>query len=155
VFDAKTSAKIAYCGLYCPLCSFKAASETKDRQHLLAMPQHYAHLKEQSFEECACPGCKVQTDHCECRFGIKPCAEARGLLSCADCAEFPCEKINAFGHDGTPHHEDGLRNLQRIREVDYAVWLQEMDDLMYCRDGTRRSWYYRKGCSATILEDNK
>jgi hypothetical protein len=140
--DAETNAKIAYCGLYCPMCSFKVAAETEDRQHLLLMPERYAHLKEQSFEECACPGCKVQIDHCECRLGIKPCAETRNIISCADCTDFPCSKINSFGHDGTPHHEDALRNLHRIRESGYEVWLKEMEALTVCACGGRHSWYY-------------
>ncbi len=92
-------------------------------------------------EECACPGCKVQIDQCACNIGIKPCAEEKGLISCADCGDFPCEKSNTFGHDGTPHHEDGLRNLQRIREVGYEAWLEEMQALLYCGCGTRQSWY--------------
>lgn len=55
------------------MCSFVAAAETEDRQHLLAMPRRYDHLKEQSFAECSCIGCRDQVDNCHC--DMKPCAE--------------------------------------------------------------------------------
>lgn len=137
----KENERIAYCGLFCPMCSFVTAHETGDKKHLLAMPARYDHLKEQSFDECFCEGCRVQTDHCHCE--MKPCAENKGLLTCADCDGFPCEHISAFGNDGAPHHEDALRNLHRIKEVGYDVWLGEMEALMHCACGERQSWYHR------------
>ncbi len=140
----REEAKIAYCGLYCPMCSFETAAETNDTCHLQAMPERYDHLKEQSFEKCHCIGCKDQVDNCHC--DMKPCAEKRGITSCADCEDFPCPTIDAFGHDGAPHHEDGLRNLWRIKEVGYEKWLEEMEALTRCVCGKRQSWYYR--CSA-------
>lgn len=137
----KENAKIAYCGLYCPMCSSVVASETRERAHLLAMPETYGHLKERTFEECECIGCKDQVDKCHC--DMKPCAEKKGLLSCADCTDFPCRAINDFGHDGAPHHAGALRNLWRIKEAGYDQWLLEMESMMYCKCGTRQSWYYR------------
>lgn len=137
----KKSAKIAYCGLYCPMCSFVAASETKDRQHLLTMPERYKHFKQRTFEECECNGCREQADRCHCE--MKPCAEKKGIISCADCADFPCQAIDIFGNDGAPHHEEAFRNLWRIKEIGYEQWLKEMESLMYCECGMKQSWYHR------------
>ena len=137
----REGAKLAYCGLYCPMCSFVAAFETKDREHLLAMPEHYAHLKSRTLEECECPGCKDQVDKCHCE--MKPCAQEKGIATCADCAEFPCRAIDAFGRDGAPHHAQALANLWRIRELGYEQWLREMEALAVCSCGTRQSWYRR------------
>lgn len=136
----KDDARIAYCGLYCPMCSSAAAAETGDRRHLLAMPRMYDHLKQRTLEVCSCPGCRIQVDKCHCE--MKPCAEKKGLISCAECAAFPCETIDAFGQDGAPHHAEALQNLWRIKEVGYEKWLQEMDARMYCECGERQSWYY-------------
>ncbi len=137
----REGAKIAYCGLYCPMCSFNVAAETRDRSHLRAMPEKYGPMKEQSFDGCACIGCKDQTDNCHC--GMKPCAEKKGITSCADCADFPCPSIEAFGNDGVPHHAEGLRNLWRIKEVGYEAWQGEMEAQLHCQCGKRQSWYLR------------
>ena len=72
------NARIAYCGLYCPLCSFVAAAETKDREHLLAMPKRYDHLKQDTLEECGCAGCRDQVDRCRCK--MKPGGGSKGML---------------------------------------------------------------------------
>lgn len=140
-FILEGNEKIAYCGLYCPICSFETTFETKDTTHLLRMPDRYNHLKEQSIEECKCGGCKQQTDYCHC--DMKPCAEEKGYISCADCDDFPCETLKHFANDGVPHHKDALLNLYRIREVGYDQWLEEMKMLERCQCGTRQSWYYR------------
>lgn len=131
--------KIAYCGLYCPMCSFIAACETKDRAHLSAMPEQYDHLKQHTFEECACPGCREQQDRCHC--AMKPCAESKGFISCADCKDFPCQTITDFGDDGAPHHSQAVQNLWKIKEIGYDMWQQEMDSQCQCECGYRQSWY--------------
>lgn len=134
------NARIAYCGLYCPLCSFDVAAETGDRAHLEAMPEKYDHLKLRPLEECSCIGCRDQVDNCHC--DMKPCAEKRGHLTCADCGDFPCESITNFGNDGMPHHRDALQNLWRIKEVGYDRWLLEMEELTGRGCGKRWSWYH-------------
>ena len=136
----RESAKTAYCGLYCPMCSHLAAAETKDREHMLALPECYDHLKQRTFAECECAGCKDQVDKCHCE--MKPCAEKREITSCADCRDFPCSIIEAFGNDGAPHHAEALRNLWRIKEVGHGQWLKEMEARMYCVCGARQSWYH-------------
>ena len=134
--------RIAYCGIYCPMCSFVVACETKDRAHLSAIPSFYDHLKDQSLEDVEpCAGCRVQTDRCHC--DMKPCAESKGHFTCADCEEFPCDKITAFGFDGAPHHKEALQNLYRIREIGYDAWILEMDSKTKNEQGLRMSWYYR------------
>lgn len=142
----KDPEKIAYCGLYCPRCSYLVACETADRKHLLALPERYEASKQQPLEDCFCEGCRVQTDICHC--DMKPCAERKGLLTCADCKEFPCALITAFGQEDVPHHRDAVQNLYRIREVGYDQWLCEMEALAHCACGERQSWYYRcKSCN--------
>lgn len=135
------SARIAYCGLYCPMCAFVAAAGTRDRSHLTAMPDMYDYLKDRTLEACECAGCREQVDRCTC--AMKPCAAEKGLTSCADCADFPCRDINDFGQDGAPHHAEAVRNLWRIREVGYPQWLAEMESLVHCSCGARQSWYLR------------
>jgi len=63
---------VAFCGLYCGACG--------------------AYLRER------CPGCAGNEKASWCR--IRACCKEKGILSCADCTEFPdamdCTKFNNF-----------------------------------------------------------
>ena len=137
----KNNDSIAYCGLYCPMCSLMTTYQTGDTAHLQAMPERYDRFKSSPLDECNCSGCKLD-DYCgDC--AIKDCAEQKGYTSCADCADMPCSFVSDFANDGMPHHADALRNLYRIKEAGYDKWLQEMQAMMHCSCGARQSWYYK------------
>ena len=130
---------IAYCGLYCPQCSFRPAHATGDPAHVEAIPERYSKAKNQPVSEYACGGCK-QDDFCgPC--AMRDCAAAQDFVSCADCASFPCDKTDTFAQDGVLHHANAFANLMRIREVGYEAWGQEMEAMLFCECGSRQSWY--------------
>lgn len=131
---------IAYCGLYCPQCSFQTAAESGDLRHLLAMPERYDKLKGLSAEECACKGCKLD-DFCgPCP--MKDCASEKGYISCADCEGFPCAHTTAFESDGVPHHAQAIRSLREIQEEGYEKWTARRAARTHCGCGKRQSWYH-------------
>ncbi len=107
--------KLAYCGLYCPQCSFLVACETRNMRHVANMPEKYARFRDMRFEELACGGCKGANNCGPC--GIKDCAEQKSVAHCAACGRFPCETLLAFAADGVPHHAAALENLKTIRAV--------------------------------------
>ena len=148
-FDAD---KLAYCGIYCPECSFVAAYETGKREHLLAMPERYDEYKQATLSEVGnCPGCKLDNLCGDC--DIKDCARSQGqqsmapkkedIDSCAECAKFPCEKVLAFGNDGVPHHRQALENLMTISAIGKESWFEGFRKNLECDCGERLSWYYK------------
>jgi hypothetical protein len=42
------------------------------------------------------------------------CVDEKHLEHCAQCAEFVCEKLEAFANDGQAHHRDAVERLKRI-----------------------------------------
>ena len=126
---------LAYCGLYCDLCSFKAAYETQNREHILRMPARYDRDKTQPMQPC--PGCKGDNICGDC--AMKDCACGRNLDHCGQCAEYPCAELLKFAGDGVPHHAGALKNLERIREVGADAWFAEQQT--HCNCGERSSWY--------------
>lgn len=44
-------------------------------------------------EEISCTGCKPDN---WCRYNIAACCAERGIHSCAECAEFPCETLQEY-----------------------------------------------------------
>ncbi|MEX0323294.1 MAG: DUF3795 domain-containing protein [Puniceicoccaceae bacterium] len=92
----------AYCGLYCGTCRMYTGGK--------------------------CTGCKGPVEtmaaHCQ-KCKIRPCAEEKGVKSCAECAEFPCDKIKAFHNPDKPMGRKAAANCEAIKSVGYDKWLAQ------------------------------
>ncbi len=104
--DAKEHASIAACGIDCGLC-----------------PLHYVRAGD------GCPGCTAPTAS-----GVKGrwCAIARcavrdrGYETCADCPEFPCERLDGWDkRDSVVSHLKSLANLRAIGDRGLDGFLEE------------------------------
>ncbi len=92
---------IAYCGLVCTDCPAYIATQADDRA---ALEQVAAQWREEygapdmTGESIMCDGCIVEgrkCSHCaECE--IRACGIARGVVNCAHCDDYGCEKIEGF-----------------------------------------------------------
>ena len=132
-------ALIAYCGLYCGGCSFKAASETGDMGHILAMPAKYDKYKKEPPGALACPGCRLENQCGACK--IRDCAAGKKLLHCGECDIFPCKLLLDFNNDGQPHHALAVENLKALKSKGAECWLAEQKKMFTCACGARLSWY--------------
>ncbi len=97
------------CGLYCGLC-----------------PRY------QSKAPSRCLGCHLGEQHSYCSV-YRCCVIKQGLHSCADCDEYPCERLLRVigveeGLDSFISHKPALPNLDRIREVGYETYLEEQKE---------------------------
>lgn len=88
---------MAPCGLYCGACGVYIATRdgnTKFRDRLAA-------LYGSKPEETHCQGC-MQDDPPECLYGfctacpLRDCIKAKGLYSCHECTEWPCDLVERF-----------------------------------------------------------
>jgi hypothetical protein len=92
---------IAYCGLVCTDCPAYIATQADDRE---ALERVAAQWREEynvpgiTVESVICDGCLNggrKCGHCaECE--IRACGVARGVVNCAHCADYGCEKIEGF-----------------------------------------------------------
>ena len=94
------------CGLYCGLCP-----------------------RFQSSAASRCLGCQLGPQHSYCSVW-RCCVGKRGFLSCAECGEYPCERLRRVlgveqGADSFISHKPALPNLERIREAGLATYLEE------------------------------
>jgi hypothetical protein len=128
---------VAYCGLYCDLCS--ARSKVPDQARALRDS-----LRKADFEDHG-PGqpgfnefwaylnnlaeppegqcCRAETcGHPRC--AIRICARGRQLAVCADCANYPCEHILTLGRSEPTLVHDG----QRIQAIGLDAWITEQED---------------------------
>ena len=125
---------VGCCGLYCGLCP-----------------------RLQSTAPSRCLGCQLGEQHSYC--SVWRCAVgARGYLTCAECAEYPCQRLRrTLGEDVDSFisHKPAVPNLQRIRDVGLDTYLSEAQErrqlaeelLAQFNDGRSMSFY----CAACAL----
>jgi len=93
---------VAYCGLVCTDCPAYVATQADDRA---ALERVAAQWREEynapgiTVESVICDGCLGSTGrhwaHCfEC--DIRACGMARGVVNCAYCPDYACEKMERF-----------------------------------------------------------
>jgi hypothetical protein len=92
---------IAYCGLVCTDCPAYIATQADDRA---ALEQVAAQWREEfdapdiTVQWIICDGCLDggrKCGHCaECQ--IRACGVTRGVATCAHCADYACDQLEAF-----------------------------------------------------------
>ena len=138
----------ADCGLYCGACTLYRIRHDADRKDLAEVLAPVAERLGIPAEELACEGCLSDgplSPNCV-RCGIRRCAAERpGVTRCADCPEFPCERITRFSTDGVPHHSEVLDNVRRQQKIGVYEWLQEEFERVRCQYcGCSQDWYAQK-----------
>jgi hypothetical protein len=92
------------CGLYCGLCP-----------------------RFQSNAPSRCLGCQLGEQHSYC--SVWRCAAGtRGYLTCAECAEYPCQRLRRTlgeGADSFISHKPAMPNLDRVRNAGLDTYLDE------------------------------
>ena len=123
------------CGLYCGLCS-----------------------RYQSKAPSRCPGCQLGEHHSYCSV-YRCCVTKRELLTCADCDEYPCERLLRVlgveeGLDSFVSHKPAIPNLERIREAGLETYLEEQqerrllaEDLLAHYNEGRSMTFYCTACA--------
>ncbi|UCE26796.1 MAG: DUF3795 domain-containing protein [Candidatus Coatesbacteria bacterium] len=128
-----------YCGLYCGACPVLVANQRGTVDEL-------AEKREMDAADLVCAGCKSGTrkaPRADCEFAL--CALEKGVESCVECDEYPCENLIGFRDDERAHHSVVTRNLDRLGEVGLEAWLAEQDERWKCGAcGTRFTWYDEK-----------
>ncbi|RLC63088.1 MAG: hypothetical protein DRI79_08630 [Chloroflexi bacterium] len=92
---------IAYCGLVCTECPAYLATQADDMEALERVAARWSEEFHAPITAayCLCDGCLSDggrlCGHCaECE--VRACAIARGLVNCAHCDDYGCEKITGF-----------------------------------------------------------
>ena len=93
--------ELSYCGLCCDECPAGKATRSGDRDALLKVARSWSKSfgARYTVEDVTCDGCKSTggrlSRYCrECK--VRPCAQGRGLGTCAECGDYPCDDLAAF-----------------------------------------------------------
>jgi ribosomal protein L40E len=135
---AKSNVKQAgVCGLFCPACTVYIASmEEPARLEILAQ------MSDLPVEKMKCYGCHSENpiflaENCK----MVQCAASKGIDFCFECDEYPCEHLKKFQAE-FPHRIELWSSQERIKQVGYKKWFDEMVDHYSCPQcGTINSAY--------------
>lgn len=93
---------LAYCGLDCGECEAYIATQANDRAGLEATAKKWAEQyggTNITADMCICDGCSIgkrtSTAHA-ITCGIRVCASARGVVTCAHCTDYGCATLQQF-----------------------------------------------------------
>ncbi len=93
----ETNKHIAFCGLDCLKCgAYIAKQENNDKlRRETAAAWNKAYNLDLKPEDINCDGCLTEIiGNSLC--SIRICARGKGLLNCAYCADYSCEKLNKY-----------------------------------------------------------
>jgi hypothetical protein len=108
---------IAYCGLDCMKCDAYIATQAEDTSHLQQIAERWSRELKTDFsiEEVLCDGCRSQriSGWCQRICLIRPCAEQKGLETCAYCTDYLCDNLKSFLSD----ESDAKEYLEKTRRL--------------------------------------
>jgi hypothetical protein len=149
--DAPDMSMVAYCGLCCDLCAERCRIPKQAAQLKNSMAtEGWEFFGAEAHEEFAdfwtllgriagggCRGCRAGGGFPGCE--IRKCAKNRGVSTCADCAEYPCERVAGVGRT----YPTLLADNVRMKEVGVEKWLAEQREraatgFAYCDIRIRR-----------------
>jgi hypothetical protein len=120
---------IGYCGYNCYLCVARSDDITL-RQKLVDAWRKYLGHEMYTAENVACEGCKSKGDkiadkNCEAR----PCAREKGFESCAQCDDFPCDKVKNLLASSVRMLTYGAGRLKDMTEEEFDLAIQQWNSM--------------------------
>jgi hypothetical protein len=117
----------AVCGLFCQACSIYIGT-MEDPRRLEAIAARWGLPADQVH----CEGCRSQRRFAYCQTcKMSACAREKGLDFCGACPDYPCPDLAKFQAE-MPHRLELWSNQERIRQVGFEKWYEEMLDHYAC-----------------------
>lgn len=121
--------KVGYCGYNCYLCAARS-DDVNIRQKMVDTWRKYLGHENYTAENVACEGCKSTGDkiadkNCKAR----PCARDKGLESCAQCDDFPCNKVKHLITNPLVMLTYRAAQFKDITEEEYNLSIQQWNSM--------------------------
>jgi hypothetical protein len=115
------------CGMYCSVCSVRAADKNNDQK----LKQWLAPFFGTSPENIACEGCMSdKTFQFATACPIRACAQKKSLQGCHQCDDFPCNIIGNFPIEAARNNI--LKSIPRWKELGTERWVSEVEKRYTC-----------------------
>jgi hypothetical protein len=83
---------IGYCGYNCHMCAARSDDPEVRQKMVDGWRKIYGH-QDYTAENVYCPGCLADGDVADKKCKARPCAKEKGVQSCTECDEFPCDRM--------------------------------------------------------------
>jgi hypothetical protein len=120
----------APCGLDCFNCPRYLANENERIRAQLEVRIKAIKAQDVHIDNWLCKGCRNEKGKCvppnmeSCK--AYKCVMEKGLYSCADCSDFPCDNLQPFAeHAQLLPHNMKVYNLALIKKMGVEKWAQE------------------------------
>lgn len=129
---------VSVCGLFCMGCGVYYSTKENNQENL----QKLATRMNIPVEEMPCTGCRTETRTAFCKnCNMVKCASEKNIDFCVQCVDYPCNDIKVF-QSKMPHRAELWKSLDRIKEVGWEHWFNEMVEYYSCEEcGTINGWY--------------
>lgn len=120
-------ALVGACGGYCGGCTDYLAYINNDEKLKRKLAEEFSEQFSMNIkpEDVGCLSCHASIHKPWCAScSIRQCTEERGILTCAFCDEFPCEKLQKYYEDKCRAH------ILRQKEIGLENWLEKMKQKM-------------------------
>jgi len=117
------------CSLYCGVCAVFIAHQDDNKKFKQKIAEFYGVEPDQVH----CKGCQGPKEELfsYCRTcSIRSCASEKGLVGCHQCAEFPCNHIEAVKMPVGKRVM--LRAITRRRKIGDMLWIEEEEKRYQC-----------------------
>ena len=116
------------CGMYCSVCSIRAADKNKDQK----LKAQLAFFFGTSPENIACEGCMSGKcfENMVKTCSIRACAQKKELTGCHQCNDFPCDNIKNFAME--PARNKILEGIPRWKELGTERYVAEVEKRYTC-----------------------
>ncbi len=128
--DGASRELIAYCGLYCGLCSARTQipEQAAALAETLRKSEHHGPAEfDKELQNLATPHperyCRAgKCGHPAC--AIRKCAQRRNVDVCPLCDDYPCEKIKTLAASEPTMLHDG----NRMKQIGLEAWIKEQEE---------------------------
>jgi hypothetical protein len=120
---------IGYCGYNCYLCAARS-DDINLRQKMVNTWRKYLGHEHYTAENVACEGCKSSGENIadkQCK--ARPCAQEKGLESCAQCDNFPCDKVKHLMTNPLVMLTYRAPLFKTITEEEYNLCIQQWNSM--------------------------
>lgn len=143
---------VGHCGYSCHLCAARSDDPAVRQKLVDGWKRIFGH-EAYTAENVKCDGCLSDGDVADKQCKARPCARERRVESCADCGEFPCDKMKQLMGSREGMMIWCYPRTSSISEEEYNLCMRQFESMTnlldrLVRSGKAPAWLADSGSGA-------
>jgi hypothetical protein len=119
---------IGYCGYRCHLCAARSPDPAIRQKLVEGWKRLFGH-QHYTAENVYCVGCKNEGKVADQQCKARPCAQEKGVNSCVECDEFPCDKMKHLMATREGMFIFCLPRTTHLTKKDYELCMRQFESM--------------------------